>query len=678
MRAFLKIALAGVALSALSLPAAAQTAGKPELGSFGVDVAGRDLSVKPGDDWNQYANGTWLKATQIPADRSNYGSFAVLRDKAEKDVRAIIESVAASGGQPGSEAQKVGDFYASFMDEAKIESLGMTPLKTTFADIDALKTHAELAHLFGKHQLTGLPTPFGAFINQDLKNPQAYAVYVNQGGLGLPDREYYTEDKWAEVRGKYKAHIAATLTLAGFDNATARAEAIFALEDKIARTHWTRVESRDADKTYNKWETASFGTQAPGFDWPRYLSTAGVGSQSFLIVRQPGTFTAMARIIGETPVSVWQDWLRFHTLRAATPVLPKAVVEENFNFYGKTLGGTPQLRDRWKRGVGLTEGAVGEAVGKLYVAKHFPPDSKQKMDTLVANVIAAYRQRITNLSWMSPETKQKALAKLATFRPKIGYPSEWKDYSSLTITRGDAYGNWLRANEFAIREELDKLGKPIDRNEWFMTPQTVNAYYNPPMNEIVFPAAILQPPFFDPNADPAVNYGGIGGVIGHEIGHGFDDQGSKFDADGTLKNWWTDQDRAEFKKRTDALVAQYSSYEALPGLFVNGALGLGENIGDLGGLENAYTAYKLSLGGKPAPVIDGFTGDQRFFLGWAQVWRTLWREPALKQQVTVGPHSPGQFRAVGPVRNIDAWYEAFGIKPGDKQYIPPEQRVRIW
>ncbi|TXG85345.1 MAG: M13 family peptidase [Sphingomonadales bacterium] len=678
MRTFLKIALAGVALGALSLPALAQTAGKPELGSFGVDLSGRDLSVKPGDDFNLYANGVWMKNTKIPDDRASYGAFVALREKSEKNVRAIIEELAAKPDAQTGDARKVGTFYAAFMDEARIEQLGMTPLAADFAEVEAVKTQADLVALLGRWERQGLPTPFGFFINQDEKKPDQYAVYLGQGGIGLPDRDYYLEDKFKDAREKYKAYIATVLTQAGFDKPQERSQAIFALEDKIARVHWSRVESRDADKTYNPWPTAEFATRAPGVDWVRYFTNAGIEKQPQLIVAQPSAITGMAKIFAETPVATWQDWLRFQLVRAAAPVLPKETVQANFDFYGKELTGAPQLRDRWKRGVQLTEGALGEAIGAVYVQRHFPPEAKAQMDQLVANVIEAYRTRIAELTWMGPETKKRALLKLSTFRPKIGYPVKWRDYSGLEIAPGDAYGNWKRANAFEVAYYLNKLGKPVDRDEWFMTPQTVNAYYNPPMNEIVFPAAILQPPFFDPNADPAVNYGGIGAVIGHEIGHGFDDQGSKYDETGRLANWWTDQDRTEFKKRTDALSAQYSSFEPLPGLHVNGDLTLGENIGDLGGMENAYTAYKASLGGKPAPVIDGLNGDQRFFLGWAQVWRSLIRDPALKQQLTVDPHSPGSVRAKGPMRNLDAWYAAFGVQSGDKAYVAPEQRVRIW
>jgi predicted metalloendopeptidase len=668
-----------VAITALVTFATVAAADNAAVGTWGFDATGKNADVRPGDDFFRFASGRWLTQTEIPGDRARYGIFDVLAERAEKDVRAIVESVASrTDHAPGSDAAKIADLYASFMDTATIERLGTQPLKADFKAIDRIKTARDLSRQFAQFQRMGVGTPLAAFVSQDVKQPDRYTVLLNQGGLGLPDRDYYLTENWAEVRGKYRAHIARMFTLAGFSDAEKRAATVFAVEEQLAKLHWSRVESRDADKTYNKWAASDFAAKAPGLDWASYLGGLGLKKQSEFIVRQPSTLTGTAALARAIPITDWRDYLRFRLLSSAAAVLPEAFVNENFDFYGKTLSGTPQLRDRWKRGISQVEGAMGEAVGKLYVEKHFPPAAKARMDELVRNVVAAYRDRITNLEWMSPETRQQALDKLAKFTPKIGYPDAWRSYANLKVVRGDALGNGRRANQFEYEYDLAKLGKPVDRNEWFMTPQTVNAYYSPPSNEIVFPAAILQPPFFDLNADDAVNYGSIGGVIGHEIGHGFDDQGSKYDGNGVLRSWWTDEDRKRFQERTGKLVAQYSGFEPLPGLKLNGALGLGENIGDLGGLQAALLAYRLSLQGKPAPVLDGYTAEQRFFLGWAQVWRVLYREQAMRRQVQVGPHSPGEFRVNGVVRNIDAWYEAFNVQPGDKLYLPPEQRVRIW
>jgi putative endopeptidase len=670
------IALASVVFVTLVSVAAADTAA---LGTWGVDLSGKDVAVKPGDDFHRFANGNWLKGTDIPADRSRFGAFDLLAEKAEKDVRVIIEELSArSDLATESDERKIADLFATFMDTSAIEKAGIKPLQPVLKQIDRVKSRKDLAKLLGEFQPAGIGGVVFGFVSQDAKKPDQYTVLLNQGGIGLPDREYYTAENWAEVRGKYKTHIANMMKLAGFSDPEKRAATVYAIEEQIAKVHWARVDSRDADKTYNKWATSEFAVKAPGLEWGVYFKSLGVEKQPEFIVRQPSAVTGISALTASVPIADWRDFLRFRALSAAAGLLPEPFVAENFDFYGKTLSGTPQIRDRWKRGVSQVEGAMGEAVGRLYVAKHFPPAAKARMDELVANVVEAYRQRITNLEWMSAETRARALEKLAKFTPKIGYPSKWRDYSKLKIVRGDALGNARRANELDYAYDLAKLGQPIDRTEWFMTPQTVNAYYSPPSNEIVFPAAILQPPFFDANADDAVNYGGIGGVIGHEIGHGFDDQGSKYDGNGVLQSWWTDEDRKRFQERTGKLAAQYSAFEPLPGLKLNGALGLGENIGDLGGLQAAHIAYNLSLKGKPATVIDGLTGDQRFFLGWAQVWRVLYREQAMRRQVQVGPHSPGEFRVNGVVRNLDAWYAAFDVKPGDKLYLPPEERVRIW
>ncbi len=669
-------AFASAALITMAGIAAADTA---SIGTWGVDLSGKDTAVRPGDDFHRHASGKWLSSAAIPADRSRFGAFDLLTERAERDVRVIVEELAARGGHAkGSDEQKIADLYATFMDAAAIERAGVKPLQPVLKQIDRVKNAKDLAKLLGEFQRAGIGGVFFGFVAQDAKRPDQYIVLFNQGGLGLPDRDYYTAENWAEVRSKYQTHVANMMKLAGFSAPDKRAATVYAIEEQIAKVHWARVDSRDADKTYNKWLAADFATKAPGFDWKTYFKALGVDKQPEFIVRQPSAITGTASLLSSVPIADWRDFLRFRALSAAAGLLPEAFVTENFDFYGKTLSGTPQIRERWKRAVAQVEGVMGEGVGRLYVARHFPPAAKARMDELVNNVVEAYRQRITNLEWMSLETRARALDKLAKFTPKIGYPTKWRDYSKLKVVRGDALGNARRASEFEFDYDLAKLGKPIDRTEWFMTPQTVNAYYSPPSNEIVFPAAILQPPFFDANADDAVNYGGIGGVIGHEIGHGFDDQGSKYDGNGVLQSWWTDEDRKRFQERTGKLAAQYSGFEPLPGLKLNGALGLGENIGDLGGLQAAHIAYRLSLKGKPAPVLDGLTGDQRFFLGWAQVWRVLYREPALRRQVQVGPHSPGEFRVNGVVRNLDAWYQAFDVRPGDKLYLPPEERVRIW
>ena len=661
-------------------PAAASAkAGKPKLGTWGFDAAGMDKKVNPGDSFFDYANGTWARTTEIPADKSGWGGFIELGDLSTERTRAIIEEAARSKAAAGSNERKVGDFYASFMDEAAIEAKGVAPMKPWFDRIAAISTTADLARAFGELGQYGVSSPFGASVDQDLKNNTVYAAYVGQSGLGLPDRDYYLDDKnakFVDLRGKYKAHIATMLRLAGISDPEGRANRIFDLETKIAGAHWSRVEQRQVEKLYNPMTKADLAAKMPGFDWNAYLGAAGLGSQDSVIVMHPSALEGTAKLIASEPLDAWKDYLTFRSLARAAGVLPKAFVEESFAFNGKALSGTPQLRERWKRGSDLIGNSMGEAVGQLYVAKHFPPEAKAKADELVRNLMKAMDVRLQNLSWMTPETKVKARAKLAAFTPKIGYPDKWRDYSGLDLRAGDAFGNAMRAAQFAHKFNVDKLGKPIDRGEWGMYPQTVNAYANPLLNEIVFPAAILQPPFFDPNADDAVNYGGIGAVIGHEISHHFDDQGRKFDASGNMVDWWSEADTAAFKKLTDQLVAQYGAYEPLPGTKVNGELTLGENIADLAGLAIAYDAYKMSLKGKPAPVIDGYTGEQRFFLGFGQVWRSKYRDQLLQQLLTVDSHSPSQIRPL-VVRNFDPWYQAFEVRDG-KLYLNPEQRIRIW
>jgi putative endopeptidase len=676
--------VAAAAVPALSAPpstsaAVTSSSGKPQLGTWGVDVAGMDRSVQPGDSFYRYVNGTWNKNTEIPADRSSWGGFGILRDLSDQRTRSIIEDAAKSNGAHGSNEQKVGNFYASFMDEAAIEAKGVAPLKPYLDRIAAINSSSQLARAFGQAMRDQIDVPIGTQVEQDLKDNTRYGVYVGQGGLGLPDRDYYLVDKnpkFVEARERYKQHIATMLRLAGISEPEARAGRIYDLERKIAQAHWSQVEQRQIDKLYNPMTTAELSQNMPGFDWPAFLQAAGVADQGAYIVAQPSAVLGAAKLVQSEPLQTWRDYLTFHTIAAAAPVLPKAFVEENFAFNGKTLQGTPQLKDRWKRGVDLVGGGMGEAVGQLYVARYFPPDAKAKADELVQNLIAAMDARLAKLEWMAPETKQRARAKLAAFTPKIGYPDKWRDYASLQIAEGDALGNAMRSREFEYQRNLNKLGQPVDRGEWGMYPQTVNAYANPLLNEIVFPAAILQAPFFDPNADPAVNYGAIGAVIGHEISHHFDDQGRKFDPKGNLAEWWTPEDVTRFKGLTDQVVQQYGEYEPLPGSKVNGELTLGENIADLAGLTIAYDAYKLSLKGKQDRVIDGYTGDQRFFLGFGQVWRNKYRDAVLLQQLTTDSHTPSHYRPE-VVRNFDPWYAAFDVKGGDL-YLPPEQRIRIW
>ncbi|MBL8647536.1 MAG: M13 family peptidase [Sphingosinicella sp.] len=669
------------ASAAALLAAPTLAADKPEIGSWGFDEAGMDRGIAAGEDFTGFAGGTYLRNLEIPADRSNYGMFTKLRDLSQERTRTIIEGAAASQAGKGSVGQKVGDYYASFLDEAAIEAKGMTPVKAELDAVAGISSKAAFAAALGEALRSYGPSPFLYYINQDEKAPDRYVPVFYQGGIGLPDRDYYLVDNpaYVEARAKYKAHIARMFVLSGVSasEAAKKAAAIYDLEHKFAEVHWTVVDSRDSDKAYNKWNKADFAAKAPGFDWNAFFAAAGLGSQSESIVSQPSSFAGMAKIMGEADMATLRDWLAFKTLKDAAPLLPKAFVDENFAFEGTTLSGTPEIQPRWKRGVDSVNSALGEAVGELYVARYFTPEAKAQADALVRNLIAAMDARIANLSWMTPETKVKARAKLAAFKPKIGYPVKWIDYSALKIESGDAFGNAKRAAAFEYDRNLAKLGKPIDHDEWFMTPQTVNAYANPTMNEVVFPAAILQPPFFDPNADPAVNYGAIGAVIGHEITHHFDDQGRKYDPTGKLADWWTPEDVKRFKVYTDQVVAQYGAYEPLPGAHINGELTLGENIADIAGLTVAYDAYKASLGGKPAPVVGGFSGDQRFFLGYSQIWRQKYRDAQLQQQLATDPHTPGNWRPTA-VRNLDAWYRAFGAKPGQKLYLPEDQRIRIW
>jgi putative endopeptidase len=668
-------ALAGSALFAqqTTSPAAVSNE-KAQIGSFGFDEAGMDRSVDAGTDFYAFANGTWAKNTPIPADRSNYGAFTALDEMSQQRTREIVE---AATKQPGN---KVGDLYASFIDEAGADAKGMAPVKPMITKIKAMKTKADVAALAAEMSRAGIfYGPFAGYVGQDDKNPSNYIVSMFQSGLGLPDRDYYlkTDAEIVKTRTAYAAYLTKLLDLAGEPGAAPRAEAVMKFETELAKVQWTRIESRDSTKTYNKWARADFATKAPGFDWVTYMSGAGVAKQANFLVAQPSAFSAMAKLIGAAPMPVLRDYYLIHTLNGSAQFLSKPFVDAEFDFNTKTLNGAPQNRPRWKRGVDLVKTSMGEAVGEQYVAKYFPPEAKAEADKLVKNVIAAMDQRLAKLEWMAPQTKVAARAKLAAFTPKIGYPTRWRDYSALRIVRGDLFGNVIRANQFEWQRGLSKLGKPIDRSEWFMTPMEVNAYANPVMNEIVFPAAILQPPFFDPKADPAINYGGIGAVIGHEISHHFDDQGRKYDKNGALTDWWTDEDVKRFDALTGKLVAQYDAYEPLPGMKVQGKLTLGENIADLAGLTVAYDAYHKALGGAKAPMIDGFSGDQRFYLGWAQVWRRNYREANLRQRLLTDPHSPSIQRA-WVVRNLDPWYGAFASNAGNGIALAPADRVRIW
>jgi putative endopeptidase len=650
--------------------------------STGVEVEYIDPSVRAQDDFFTYLNGKWIKNTEIPADKSSWGSFAKLRDDTQPILRAIIEKSASGKPAAGTDAQRIGDFYASFMDEPKLEQLGLKPLNAELAKIAAIKDKSELPAILAHLGQIGVGVPFDFGIHQDAKDSTKYVADIGQGGLGMPDRDYYLkldDKKLADARAKYQVHVEKMLTLAGEKDAAAKAKAIVAFETDIAKIQWTNVQNRDPVKTYNKVMLADMAKMAPGFNWQAWLDATGIAPKTtYVIVSQPTYLQAFTGVAEQTSLDTWKAYLQLHLIEGYASYLSKAFVDERFSFYGTTLSGVTEMEPRWKRGVGAVERTVGESVGKLYVEQNFPAERKARMEALVKNLLAAYKDSINKLDWMSPATKKEAQDKLAKFTPKIGYPNKWKDYSALTVSRDDLVGNVMRSRVVEANRELNKLGKPIDRDEWGMTPQTVNAYYNPELNEIVFPASILQPPFFDANADDAVNYGGIGAVIGHEISHGFDDQGAQYDGNGNLRDWWTKADHTNFAAKTKMLVNQYNSYSPLPGYNVNGELTLGENIADNSGLAIAYKAYKLSLKGKPAPVINGLTGDQRFYMGWAQVWRVKMREAQQVVQVKTDPHSPGQFRANGTLMNQPPFYEAFGVKQGDKMYLAPKDRVIIW
>lgn len=649
----------------------------------GIDLQWIDKSVRPQDDFFRFMSGKWLDTVEIPADRGRYGAFDQLAEMSAKQSADIIQSLATQTElKPGSNEQKIADLYNSFMDEAHLETLDIKPLQADFERIQQFKDKADLAPMLAYLARISVGTPIGSGVTQDAKDSSKYTVTVNQGGLSLPDRDYYLkldDAKFKSIRDAYVAHVEKMLTMAGINNAQQAAAAILAFETEIAKIQWSNVENRNPVKTYNKVEITKLGDLLSGFDWNQYFANMGTGGKTdSVIVRQPSYLTGLSKLIQDTPVETWQAYFNWRVLNAYAPYLSKRFVDQDFAFSNGTLRGIPQNQPRWKRGVSRVEESLSEALGQLYVAKHFPAENKARMQVLVNNLLIAYKQSIETLPWMGEATKKEALTKLSKFTPKIGYPDKWRDYSKLTIVKGDLIGNIKAGRAFAYQRQVDKLGKPVDRSEWGMSPQTVNAYYNSRQNEIVFPAAILMPPFFNPEADDAVNYGGIGAVIGHEIGHGFDDSGSQSDGDGNLRDWWTAEDKANFGKVTDALVAQYGNYSPLEGHKVNGKLTLGENIGDNAGLSIAYKAYQLSLKGKKPPVIDGYTGNQRVFMGWAQVWRGKARDKETIRLLSTDSHAPGMFRANGPLTNMPEFYQAFDVKEGDKMYVAPDKRIRVW
>ncbi len=674
------------------LSAAAMVTGTPAAGTapsaHGIDLAGLDRADLPGDDFFRYANGAWLKSTEIPADRSSYGTGAVLAELNTRRTAALIKGAAAHA-PAGSDARKIGDYYASFMDQSRIETLGLEPLRAALARIARIADRGELAQALGAQlradvdvlNNTDLHTPnlFGLWVAQDLDEPTSYSPFLLQGGLGMPDRDYYLSASapMAAIREKYQAHIARVLELAGVDEARTRAARIFALEERIAQAHLSRADSEDVKKGNNHWSSRDFTERAPGLDWQAFFAAAGLAQQPRFVVWQPGAVTGISALVASEPLETWMDYLRFHLLEWASPYLPQAFVAENFEFNGHVLSGTPQLRERWKRAVDATNAALGEAVGKLYVERYFPAAEKARAEQMVGNLIAAFATRIDRIDWMAPETRRQAKAKLATLRVGLGYPDRWRDYSGLEVVRGDALGNAQRAELSDYRRNLAKLGSPVDRSEWCMTPQTVNAVNLPAMNALNFPAAILQPPFFDPRRDPVLDYGAIGAVIGHEISHSFDDQGALFDADGRLRNWWTADDFAHFEAAGKRLAEQFDRYRPFPDVAVNGRQTLSENIADVAGLADSLDAWRLQLAGKPAAGAAGFCAEQLFFLSFAQSWRQKIREPALRQRLVTDGHAPAEYRA-DTVRNLDAWYDAFGVKPGGKLYLAPADRVRVW
>jgi len=658
-------------------PARTVNANAPRYGNFGIDLAARDLSVKPGDDFFLYANGAWLKSVEIPADRTSWSLWTVLSEDIEQQLQAIIrEAAAARATDPLS--RQVADFSAAWMDEAGIEARGTAPLRPYLQRIAAVQSRSDLLNLFAT---PGYMSPIGVGIIPDFNDPTRYVAAANQSGLGLPNRDYYLREgpEFDRYRTAYRAFIVQLHRLANLPDPEAKADRIIALERRIAELHWEPARNRDVKQTFNPMTPAQLEQLAPQFDWTNYLQKRGLGSVQTIVARQPSTIAGTGKLLEEVPLDTWKDYLTFHFIRSYAQFLPKAFDEAAFNFYGKTLSGQQQQRERWKRGIALLNGNLGEALGQIYIRRHFPEENRRQMNDLITNLRAAFAERLQKLDWMDDATRKEALAKLERFEPRIGHPVKWTDYADFRIDPKDPLGNAVRSGEFQWNLALSRLPNPVDRALWGMNAQTINASYSGVLNQITFPAGILQPPFFDPKADPAVNYGAIGAVIGHEIGHGFDDQGRRFDGSGRLRDWWTEVASRRFAERTDKLGAQYGSYEPIPGLKLNPKLTMGENIGDLGGLEMAYAAYRRHVAqhGEP-PVINGVTGDQRFFLAWAQVWRGKEREDVLRRQVLTDPHSPDEFRVNGVVRNMDAWYKAFNVQPGDKLYLPPEQRVSIW
>jgi putative endopeptidase len=646
----------------------------------GIDRDELDPGVRPQDDLFRHVNGKWIDRTEIPADKARWGSFYLLAEESEKSVREII--LEAQTAEPGSEERKFGDLYASFLDEQKVEALGATPLADDLATVDAISSVPVLLGTLGRLERAGVTGAFQLYVDNDPGNPERYLVFVEQSGLGLPDESYYRDDTSGAIREAYQGVIERMFGLAGITDGAARAARVFELETELATHHWDKVRSRDSEKTYNLKTWGQVTALAAGADLQLWLEGLDAPPAAFdvVVVRQPSFITGLAEMLTEERLPAWQDWLRWQIIRSSAAYLSADFVDASFDFYGRILTGTPQLRDRWKRGVSLVEGALGEAVGRIYVERHFKPSAKASMDVLVANLVEAYRRSIADLDWMTEETRARALDKLEKFTPKIGYPVKWRDYSTLGIDPSDLIANVRATNEFEFQRELGKIGNPLDRDEWFMTPQTINAYYNPGFNEIVFPAAILQVPFFDADRDGAANYGAIGAVIGHEIGHGFDDQGSKYDGDGLLTDWWTEEDRAAFEERTSSLIEQFNALapRQVPDHHVNGALTIGENIGDLGGLSIAWKGYLISLAGAEPPVIDGLTGAQRFFLSWAQAWQLKMRDPEAIRLLAIDPHSPNEFRCNQIVSNIDDFYAAFGVAEGDALWLAPDKRVTIW
>ena len=682
-----KILLSATALVALALSAntpffaqegsEAASLASPKYGTWGFDATGMDLSVKPGDDFFRYANGKWADRTQIPSDRTRYGNFDKLAELSENRLHAILED-AAAGKISDPDASKVAAVYASFMDETLADQLDSKPIERELAEIRGVTTKDQMTALMGNANTSGFASILPVFIATDAKAPTRYTVMAGTGGLGLPDRDYYLQPAFATQKAKYQEYVASLLGMIGWEKPAESARAIVDFETRLAQDTWTRAERRDRDKTYNPMTVVELNRAMPGFDWNRYLAQSELPKVERIVVTTNTSFPKFATTYAETPVDTLKAWQAFHVADGAAPYLSKRFVDASFEFRNKTLGGQPEQRARWKRAVAFVDRTIGESVGRIYVARYFPPEAKAKMDALVEDIQTALKARIERLDWMGADTRARALEKLSKFTVKIGYPAKWRDYGPLTLSKIDLYGNATRAAAYEWHRDVARLDKPVDKTEWGMTPQTVNAYYSATNNEIVFPAAILQPPFFDPDADPAINYGGIGGVIGHEISHGFDDQGRKSDGEGVLRDWWTAEDNAKFNTQRDRLGAQYSSFEPLPGAKVQGGLTMGENIGDMGGISLALDAYHASLRGTPAPVIEGRTGDQRVFLGWAQVWREKIRDETLRQRLVSDSHSPARYRVNGVIRNVDAWYSAFQVRPGDALYVAPADRVRIW